>query len=334
MKTFVIAEAGVNHNGKMSVAKKLIKMAALAGADCVKFQTFTASANHIKNAQKANYQKKNTSSKETLYKMVKKLELNKKNHLELKKICKSKKIEFLSSAFDIESIKLINSVGVKRYKIPSGEINNLPYLRFIGKFNRKIILSTGMASIKEIRKAIKIITKAGTERKKITVLQCNTEYPTPYRDANLRAMKTIKKKIKVNVGYSDHTQGIEVPIAATALGASVIEKHFTINKNLRGPDHSSSANFEEFRLMVQSIRNIERAMGHGKKIASASEKKNLNIVRKSIVAKANIKKGEKFSIKNIDTKRPGTGLSPMKWDQVIGKISKKNYKIDSFIKKQ
>ena len=332
MKTFIIAEAGVNHNGKMRIAKKLIKMAASAGADCIKFQTFTAAATHIKNAQKANYQKKNTGKKETLYKMVKKLELSKKEHLELKKICKFNKIEFLSSAFDIESIKLINSIGVKRFKIPSGEINNLPYLRFIGKFNKKIILSTGMALLKEIREAIKIIVKAGTAKKKIIILQCNTEYPTPYRDANLYAMKTIKDKLKVNVGYSDHTKGIEVPIAATALGARVIEKHFTINKNLSGPDHSSSANFEEFRLMVKSIRNIEQATGHGRKVPSLSEKKNLQIVRKSIVAKIAIKKGEKFSEKNITVKRPATGLSPMTWDKTIGKIAKKNFKIDSFIK--
>ena len=332
MKTFIIAEAGVNHNGKMRIAKKLIKMAASAGADCIKFQTFTAAASHIKNAQKANYQKKNTDKKETLYKMVKKLELSKKEHLELKKICKFNKIEFLSSAFDIESIKLINSIGVKRFKIPSGEINNLPYLRFIGKFNKKIILSTGMASLKEIRDAIKILIKSGTEKKKITILQCNTEYPTPYRDANLHAMKTIKDKLKVNIGYSDHTKGIEVPIAAVALGAQIIEKHFTIDKNLRGPDHSSSINFKELKLMVSSIRNIEQAKGHGKKVPSLSEKKNLKTVRKSIVAKIAIKKGEKFSIKNITVKRPATGLSPMTWDKAIGKIAKKNFKIDSFIK--
>ena len=332
MKILIIAEAGVNHNGSLNIAKKLIQKASLAGADIVKFQSFTAKDTHTKKAKKANYLKKSINKNQSLYNMVKKLELSKKDHLKLKKECKRNKIEFLSTAFDISSIKLLNSVGIKRFKIPSGEINNLPYLRFIGKFNKKIILSTGMASLKEIEMAIKILKKAGTDSKKITVLQCNTEYPTPYSDANLNAMQTIKKKLGLEVGYSDHTQGIEVPIAAAALGAKVIEKHFTLNKKMHGPDHSSSINFNELKLMVKSIRNIEDALGDGVKIPSKSEIKNIKIVRKSIVAKINIKKGEKFSEKNISVKRPGSGLSPMKWDKVIGKIAKKNYKVDSFIK--
>jgi len=331
MKILIIAEAGVNHNGNLNIAKKLIQKASLAGADIVKFQTFTAKETHTKKAIKASYLKKTTKKNQSLYNIIKKLELSKKDHLNLKKECKRNKIEFLSTAFDIDSIKLLNNVGIKRFKIPSGEINNLPYLRFIGKFNKKIILSTGMASLKEIETAIKILKKAGTHSKKITVLQCNTEYPTPYTDANLNAMQTIKKKLGLEVGYSDHTQGIEVPIAAAALGAKVIEKHFTLNKKMQGPDHTSSINFNELKLMVRSIRNIEDALGHGVKTPSKSEIKNLKIVRKSIVAKCNILKGKKFSNKNITIKRPGTGISPMKWDKVIGKKAKKNFYTDDFI---
>ena len=332
MKTIIIAEAGINHNGNIKIAKKLVRLAAKAGADIVKFQTFTAKNTHIRKAKKAIYMKKNTKKNESFYELVKKLELTKKEHFDLKKECVSNKIEFLSSAFDIDSINLVNKIGVKRFKIPSGEINNLPYLRSIGKFNKKILLSTGMASIKEIKIAIKILQKAGTHRNKITVLQCNTEYPTPFEDANLKAMNTIKKKLKVNVGYSDHTSGIEATIAAVALGAQVVEKHFTIDKKMTGPDHSASINFEELKLMVKSIRNVEKSLGSGIKTTSKSEQKNLKVVRKSIVAKINIKKGEKFTEQNLTTKRPSDGISPMKWDTVIGKKAKKNFNADSFIK--
>ena len=332
MKTIIIAEAGVNHNGSLNIAKKLIHIAAKAGADIVKFQTFTAKNTHTRKAKKASYLKKSTKKNLSFYEVIKSLELSQKNQFELKKECKRKKIEFLSTAFDIESIKLIKKIGVKRFKIPSGEINNLPYLRFIGSFNKKIILSTGMSTLKEIKTAIKILLKAGTKKQKITVLQCNTEYPTPYCDANLKAMETIRKKLKVDVGYSDHTSGIEVAIAAVALGAKVIEKHFTINNKMIGPDHSSSINPAQLDRMIRSIRNIEQSLGTGKKFPSNSEKKNIIIVRKSIVAKVNIQKGEKFSEKNITVKRPAKGISPMKWDKILGKKAKKNYSIDSFIK--
>jgi N,N'-diacetyllegionaminate synthase len=332
MKTLIIAEAGVNHNGSISVAKRLIKIAAKSGADIVKFQTFTAENTHTKNAKKANYLKKSTKKKQSFYSVIKSLELSAKDQIKLKKECRLNKIEFLSTAFDIDSIKLVNRIGVKRFKIPSGEINNLPYLRFIGKFNKKIILSTGMSSFEEIQKALKILINSGTNKKKITVLQCNTEYPTPYHDVNLRVMEVIKKRLKVEVGYSDHTSGIETPIAAVALGAKIIEKHFTLSRKMVGPDHSASIEPNELRTMIQSIRNVEKTLGVGIKKLTKSEYKNLKIVRKSIVAKTNIKKGEKFSKKNITVKRPAKGLSPMKWDSVIGKISKKNYKIDNFIK--
>jgi len=332
MKTLIIAEAGVNHNGKISIAKKLIKIAAKSGADIVKFQTFTAKNTHTKNAKKTNYLKKSTNKKQSFYSVIKNLELSAKDQIKLKKECRLNKIEFLSTAFDIDSIKLVNRIGVKRFKIPSGEINNLPYLRFIGQFNKKIILSTGMSSFQEIQKAIKILINSGTNKKKITVLQCNTEYPTPYHDVNLRVMEVIRKKLKVDVGYSDHTSGIETPIAAVALGAKIIEKHFTISRKMIGPDHSASIEPDELGAMIKSIRNIEKTLGKGIKKLTTSEHKNLKNVRKSIVAKTNIKKGEKFSEKNITVKRPAKGLSPMKWDSVIGKISKKNYKIDNFIK--
>tara|TARA_A100001011_G_C14263205_1_gene823487 strand:- start:524 stop:1525 length:1002 start_codon:yes stop_codon:yes gene_type:complete len=332
MKTIIIAEAGVNHNGSLKIAKKLIKIASKAGANIIKFQTFTAKNTHTLNAKKANYLKKSTKNNQSFYDVIKSLELSKKKHFELKKECIKRNIEFLSTAFDIDSIKLINKIGVKRFKVPSGEINNLPYLRFIGKLNKKIILSTGMATLQEIEAAIKILQKAGTKKKNITILQCNTEYPTPYTDANLRAMETIKNKFKVDVGYSDHTSGIEVPIAAVALGAKIIEKHFTISNKMAGPDHSSSINPSQLKLMVKSIRNIEKSIGTGKKVPSNSEKKNIPIVRKSIVAKVKIKKGDKFSEKNITVKRPGTGISPMKWDKIIGKKAKQNFDEDSFIK--
>jgi len=328
----VIAEAGINHNGNLKTAKKLIKVAAEAGVDIVKFQTFIADKLATKFAKKALYQKNLSNSQQSQYQMLKSLELSKKNHYELIDYCKKMKVEFLSTAFDIESIAFLNKLKLKRFKIPSGEITNFPYLKYIGQFNKPIIMSTGMSTLKEIRKALSILTNSGTERKKITLLHCNTEYPTPKKDVNLKAMLTLKKIFKVNVGYSDHTLGIEVPIAATALGATIIEKHFTLSRDQIGCDHFMSLEPRELNDMVKSVRNIEIAMGNGVKKVSLSEKKNIKIVRKSIVAKNKIKKGDIFSNKNITTKRPGSGLSPMSWNKILGRRSKRNYKVDELIK--
>ena len=309
----------------MENAKKLIKKAAEAGADYVKFQIYKAENLVTKNAQKAKYQKINSKKKENQFEMLKRFELSIKDFKILKKICKDNKIKFLCSSFDIESTKSLLKLGTNIFKIPSGEITNLPYLKFIGGLKKKVILSTGMSSYKEILDAIKILTNNGTKKKNITLLHCNSEYPTPYKDVNLLAMQSIKKKFGTKIGLSDHSLGIEVPIAAVALGARVIEKHFTLNKNSPGPDHKSSINFLELKKMIKSIRNIEKSLGDGIKKKSKSEKKNINIVRKSIVAKVKISKGEKFSYKNLTTKRPGNGLSPMKIENIIGKKAKKNF---------
>ena len=330
-KTIIIAEAGVNHNGNINIAKKLIDVAAEAKVDYVKFQTFKAKNIISKKAQKAEYQKKTTNSSETQFEMLKKLELDAQAHKELIKYCQEKKIKFLSSAFDLDSIDFLHNLGIKLWKIPSGEITNLPYLRKIGKLKSKIVLSTGMSNLSDIEQAIQVFEKAGTMRNNITVLHCNSEYPTPFQDVNLNAMNTIKEACKVSVGYSDHTLGIETPIAAVAMGASVIEKHFTLDKTLKGPDHKASLEPEELKLMVKSIRNIEKALGSGIKKLSKSEEKNISIVRKSIVAAQNIKKGEIFTSKNITVKRPGKGISPMLWDTIIGNKATKNYKIDDKI---
>ena len=331
-KTTIIAEAGVNHNGSLKKAIKLIDIAAKSGADIIKFQSFTAENVVTRNAKKANYQKISTVKDESQLQMLKKLELNLKSHKKIISHCKTVGIEFLSSPFDNESISLLNKLRVKRFKVPSGEINNLPYLRKIGKIGKPVILSTGMSSINEIKKAIKVLTNSGTKKKLITVLHCNTDYPTKYQDVNLKAMLAIKEKLNVNIGYSDHTLGIEVPIAAVAMGATIIEKHFTLDKNSSGPDHKSSLNPKELKKMILSIRKIETSLGNGKKIPTNSELKNLIIVRKSIRASKNILKGEFFSEKNITVKRPANGISPMKWDKIIGKRSLKNYKIDDPIK--
>ncbi len=325
MKTIIIAEAGVNHNGKLENAKKLIKKAAEAGADYVKFQIYKTENLVTKKARKAKYQKINSKKEENQFEMLKKFELNIKHFKILKKICKAKKIKFLSSSFDIESTKNLLKLGTNIFKIPSGEITNLPYLKFIGGLKKKVILSTGMSSYKEILNAVKILTRKGTKKKNITILHCNSEYPTPYKDVNLSAMRNIQKKFGTTVGLSDHSLGTEVPIAAVALGAKVIEKHFTLNKNSPGPDHKSSVNFIELKKMIKSIRNIEKSLGDGIKKVSKSERKNIVIIRKSIVAKVNITKGERFSYKNLTTKRPGNGLSPMKIENIIGKKAKKNF---------
>ena len=330
MTSFIIAEAGVNHNGSIKLAYKLIDEALSAGADAVKFQTFKAKNMVLPKTKKANYQK-NKNKNETQFDMLKKYELSLTEHKKLINYCKKKGIIFLSSAFDIESIDILLKLKLDIFKIPSGEINNLPYLRYIGSHKKKIILSTGMSTMKEIEDAIKILVKSGTKKKNITVMHTTTMYPTPMEDVNLNAMKSMRDKLKINVGYSDHTPGIEIDVAAIALGASMIEKHFTLDKKLDGPDHKASLNPKELRLMIKSIRNIEKAMGNGIKKITKSEKINLNIVRKSIVVKKSIKKGEIFSEKNLTTKRPGTGLSPMQWDKIIGKVASRNYKVNEIL---
>ncbi|CUU69031.1 general stress protein 14 (GSP14) [Campylobacter hyointestinalis] len=330
-KVFIIAEAGVNHNGSLELAKKLIDEAVVAGADAVKFQTFKAELCISKNADKAEYQKQTTDKNESQFDMIKKLELNEYAHTELIKYCKIKNIMFLSTPFDLQSVDLLNGFGLEIFKIPSGEITNLPYLRKIASLNKKVILSTGMANLGEIEAALEILTKNGTAKENITILHANTEYPTPFRDVNLKAMLTIRGAFGVKVGYSDHTPGIEVPIAAVALGATVIEKHFTLDKTMPGPDHKASLEPSELQSMVKAIRNIEIALGDGIKKASSSESKNKPIARKSIVAKCDIKKGDLFSESNLTIKRPGSGISPMRWDEVIGLRATRDYKEDELI---
>ncbi|AJC88749.1 N-acetylneuraminate synthase [Campylobacter lari] len=331
IKTLIIAEAGVNHNGDMNLAKKLIEVASEAGVDYVKFQTFRTEFCISKNAQKAEYQLKTTPHEESQFDMIKKLELSKQDHEILIEHCKKCNIKFLSTAFDLESIDLLVELGVEIFKIPSGEITNLPYLKKIAKLNKNIILSTGMASLGEIEMALDILTDNGTQRNKITILHCNSEYPTPFKDVNLKAMQTIKEAFKLPVGYSDHTLGVIIPIAAVAMGACVIEKHFTLDKNMQGPDHLASLNPDELKTMVQSIRELEQALGNGIKKPSESETKNINIGRKSLVAASPIKKGDFFTEKNLGVKRPGNGISPMEWDNIIGKVAEKNFDVDELI---
>ena len=331
-KTFIIAEAGVNHNGSLELAKKMINAAVEAGADAVKFQTFKAEKVISRYAPKAEYQKKTTTADESQLEMVKKLELDAAAHQTLINYCKKKNIRFLSTPFDLESIDLLNELGLDILKIPSGEITNLPYLRKIGALKKEIILSTGMADLGEIEDALDVLIKAGTARENITVLHCNTEYPTPFEDVNLRAMLTIKADFPgIQVGYSDHTPGIEAPIAAVAMGATIIEKHFTLDKNMTGPDHKASLEPDELKAMVRAIRNIEKALGSGIKTPSPSELKNMPIARKSIVAAKNIRKGESFTEENLTVKRPGTGISPMRWDEILGKYAQKKYVEDELI---
>lgn len=329
----IIAEAGVNHNGNMENAFHLIDVAAEAGVDYIKFQTFKAERLVSFSAKKADYQIQNTgNSEESQLQMLKKLELSIEQHQELIEYCIKKNIQFFSTAFDIDSLEYLHEIGLQIVKIPSGEITNLPYLRKAASLFKKVILSTGMATLDEIKKAFNVFIKAGIRKENITILHCNTEYPTPYEDVNLKAMLHIQKVFGTRVGYSDHTLGIEVPIAAVALGALVIEKHFTLDKNMEGPDHKASLEPKELNLMVSAIRNIERAIsGSGTKEVTKSEKKNISIARKSIIAKQTIKKGEIFTEDNITTKRPGTGISPMKWDEVIGKTATKDFEADEMI---
>lgn len=332
MSVFIIAEAGVNHNGSLDLAKRLIDVAADAGADAVKFQTFRADKLVSKTAQKAEYQKQTTDATESQYAMIKKLELDEAAHHELIAYCKIKEILFLSTPFDHDSIELLNHLGMEIFKIPSGEITNLLYLRHIGSLDKEVILSTGMADLGEVEDALDVLIAAGTTKNKITVLHATTEYPCPMEEVNLRAMQTIGNAFHVKIGYSDHTNGIEVPIAAVAMGARVIEKHFTLDKTMEGPDHKASLEPHELIAMVKAVRNIEKAMGNGMKKPSHSEAKNILVGRKSIVASRLIKKGELFSEENLTAKRPGNGISPMQWDDIVGKISVHNYAIDEQIK--
>ena len=330
-KVFIIAEAGVNHNGNIEIAKRLIDVASEAGADAVKFQTFKTENCITSYAPKANYQIQTTGQSENQYEMVKKLELDIKSHRILMDYCKQKNIMFLSTAFDLDSVDLLDELGLEIFKIPSGEITNLPYLRKIAKLNKKIILSTGMANLGEIENAINILVENGTKREKITVLHCNTEYPTPICDVNLKAMLTIKEAFKVPVGYSDHTLGINIPLAAVTMGAEVIEKHITLDKNMDGPDHRASLEPHELKEMVVAIREIEKALGDGIKKTMKSEEDNKLLGRKSIVAITPIKKGEILSEVNLGVKRPGNGISPMEWDRVIGSKAIRDFQIDEQI---
>jgi len=330
-KIYIIAEAGVNHNGDLNIAKQMIATAAKCGVDAIKFQTFKAENLVSKYAEKADYQKASTDSNESQYEMIKKLELDLPVHKELKKYSEGKNIEFLSTPFDLDSIDMLKNLGLGTLKISSGDITNLPFLRKIGILNKKLILSSGMSTLDEVKEAVDVLVGSGTPKDKITVLHCNTEYPTPYEDVNLKAMQTIKEELGVEVGYSDHTVGIEIAIAAVALGAVVLEKHFTLDRSMKGPDHKASLNPSELKLMVCSIRNLEMAFGDGEKRPSGSEKKNIVVVRKSIVAIRNIKKGEKLSEDNIGVKRPGCGINPMAWDSVVGQIAQKDFKEDELI---
>ncbi len=328
MSVYIIAEAGVNHNGKVELAKKLVDSAKAAGADCVKFQTFKAEKLVSKDAAKAEYQKETTGDS-SQQEMLKKLELSYDEFIELKKYCDKVGITFLSTPFDSESVDFLNSLDMPFWKIPSGEVTNYPYLVKLAKTHKPVVMSTGMCDLNEIDAAINVLKENGAGE--ITVLHCNTEYPTPFTDVNLKAMVSMKEAFDVKVGYSDHTKGIEVPIAAVALGATVIEKHFTLDKNMEGPDHKASLEPYELKAMVDAIRNIEKALGTGKKTPTPSETKNKAVARKSIVAACDIKRGETFTEENLTVKRPGTGLSPMFWNEIIGTTAKRDYSLDEMI---
>ncbi len=331
MSVFIIAEAGVNHNGDLNIAKKLVDVAFESGADAVKFQTFRSEEIVTSDAETAEYQAKNIGRKISQLQMIKSLELSFEDFAELKKYCDRKGIIFMSSPFDIESARFLRDLGMEIFKIASGEITNYPLLREIGSYGKQVIISTGMATLGEVEEAIDVLTDSGTKRDNITLLHCNTQYPTPYEDVNLKAMLTLKEAFKVNVGYSDHTLGIEIPIAAVAMGASVIEKHFTLNRGMHGPDHKASLEPEELKRMIKAIRNVEKALGTGIKKPSPSEMGNIKIVRRSIVAKRDIKRGEIFTEENITVKRPGTGISPMRWREIIGKKAWRDFKKDEII---
>jgi len=331
MSILIIAEAGVNHNGDIEIAKRLIDVAADSGADLVKFQTFSAERLATQSAPKADYQNQTTDQTESQFAMLKKLELRSELHKVLIDHCQQRNIGFFSTGFDIQNLDYLASLGAELFKVPSGEVTNLPYLRHVGGFGKPVILSTGMATLGEIEAALEVLEAAGTPRTQITVLHCNTEYPTPMQDVNLRAMCGIRDGFGVAVGYSDHTAGIEVPIAAVALGATVIEKHLTLDRNLPGPDHKASLEPDEFAAMVRAIRNIEQAMGDGIKRPSSSEAKNKPIARKSLVAAKPICAGEQFTAENVTAKRPGTGISPMRWEEVVGRVAARDFGEDELI---
>ena len=329
-RTIIIAEAGVNHNGRMNLAKRLVDAASEAGADFIKFQAFKSKYLVTSSLDKADYQKKSGRPSESQYEMLKKLELSQDELTELFIYC-SKKIGFMASAFDEESLRFILNMNIEYLKIPSGEITNIPYLRLAGRKNKKVILSTGMSDINEIETAVKVLRKSGLAKKNLTILHCNTEYPTDFSDVNLNAMKTLESKFQTKVGYSDHTKGSHVAIAAVALGASIIEKHLTLNKKHKGPDHSSSLEPKEFIKFVERIRTTEEILGSHEKKPTKSEIRNINHARKVIVASRSISKGEKFNLKNVTVKRAGKGLSPLYWDKVIGSKAKKGYRADQKI---
>lgn len=330
-KSLLIAEAGVNHNGDLDTALRLVDAAADAGADIVKFQTFKAKNLVTESAVMAEYQKRNIGAEESQLQMLEKLELSYEDHHSIIQHCKKRNIRFLSTAFDFESLAFLETLNMGLWKIPSGEITNLPYLEIIGRLGDPVIVSTGMCDYSEVEAAIRVLTSVGLAKEKITVLHCNTEYPTPFYDVNLNAMAKLGQRLGVAFGYSDHTLGIEVPIASVALGATVIEKHFTLSRDMPGPDHRASLEPQELKAMVLAIRNIEAALGEDVKTPSASEIKNRPIARKSIVAKKNIRKGETFSPENLTTRRPGTGMSPMKWHQILGKKAQQDYQENELI---
>lgn len=327
-KTIIIAEAGVNHNGDIYLARDLICEAAAAKADYIKFQTFSADKLASKDAKLANYQKQSNNPHKSQYDMLKKLELTYEMHLELIEHCKKNKIKFLSSPFDIDSLEMLIKLGIDFIKIPSGEITNFPLLRHVSSLNLPVVMSTGMSNVKEIEDALNVLLENELTKKDISILQCNTQYPTPMADVNLLAIQFLSEYFGIRVGYSDHTKGTEVPIAAVALGANIIEKHFTIDKSLPGPDHKASLDSSELKSMIQAIRNIEIAMGKGEKKLTDSEINNALIARKSIVASTNISKGERFTEINLAVKRPANGISPMRWKEVIGQLATKDFKKD------
>lgn len=328
-KIFIIAEAGVNHNGDIKIAKQLIDAAVKSKADAVKFQTFISEKCISVNAEKASYQRAAVGETGSQLDMIKKLELKFDDFCELKEYCEKNNILFMSTAFDIDSARFLNEIGLDIFKIPSGEITNYPLLKVIGQFRKKVIMSTGMSEISEIRSAIEVLRQYGTED--ISLLHCNTQYPTPMKDVNLRAMLQMQREFQLPVGYSDHTLGIEVPIAAAALGATIIEKHFTLDRNMEGPDHRASLEPSELKDMVKAIRNIEAALGDGEKRVTTSERENMQIVRKSIVASVPIRKGEIFTEDNLAVKRPGNGISPMCWNEVLGQTAARDYDVDEMI---
>jgi N,N'-diacetyllegionaminate synthase len=331
MNCKIIAEAGVNHNGCLNTALLMIDMAAEAGADYIKFQTFKTENLVSRNAPKAAYQKSSTNASESQYEMLKRLELGHDDHLRLMKRCQRKHIEFLSTPFDLASVALLDDLGLETFKIPSGELTNLPYLRAIGKLNKTVFLSTGMATFAEVAESLQVLVDAGTAKGKIILLHANTEYPTPFKDANLMAMVTMAHDLRIKTGYSDHTLGIEVPIAAVALGACIIEKHFTLDCQMAGPDHKASVEPHELKAMIAAIRHVEKALGDGVKRVSPSEQKNVMIARKSIVASRAIKSGDLFLVDNLAVKRPGNGISPMKWEQLLGRVAQSDYAEDEVI---